>query len=78
MWNLPEYENTPNDLGLLPEDYRRTAIQIARQFPEVSVVDGSNACGKSRKSFTDDRDLPSDLGMASIAETMLRKLSAGL
>lgn len=77
MWNLPEYENTPNDLGLMPEDYRRTAIQIARQFPEVTVLDGSAACGKSKKAFTEDKTLPSDRGMTSIAETVLRKLSAG-
>ena len=78
MWNLPEYENTPNELGLLPEDYRRTAIQITRQFPEAALLDGSTACGKSKKAFTDDRTLPSDRGMACIAENMLRKLSAGI
>ncbi len=77
VWNLPEYENTPNELGLLPEDYRRTALQITRLFPEAAVLDGSNACGRSKKAFTEDRTLPSDRGMASIAEAMLRKLSAG-
>lgn len=77
MWNLPEYENTPNELGLLPEDYRRTAIQIIHQFPDVILLDGSSACGRSKKAFAEERTRPSDRGMASIAETMLRKLSAG-
>lgn len=76
-WSIPAREDVRNRAGLTPGDYRGTAEKVIRRIPDAVPIDGLAACGRGRKAFAEDRMLPSDAGMASIAEAIHRKIAAG-
>ncbi|MDD2404509.1 MAG: SGNH/GDSL hydrolase family protein [Victivallaceae bacterium] len=64
-----------NTQGLKIDDYRKALTDAATEFDNVRVVDGTELVPDDKKYFDDDGVHPNDLGMASYADVMFKKMS---
>ena len=72
---IPWAERTePNDLGLSVQDYRDTIAAAAKDFPTVTVIDGSTLVPDDPAYFVDNIH-PNEDGAEAYAESLLKLLA---